>query len=166
MFPEHVERSIWTPNGEYSFDEYFQLGSRRKVGPIKNGLKASGPRPSIPGKRHLQADGAAQITQAENESLKEDVKYLSARCESLQQYCENLYDWQDQLSNATRELDDHLDRLDAFSRNNNYQIFNVHEGPGEDYKSCARKVVQLLNRFFPFKTWRPEDLEQAHRVGP
>ena len=32
MFPEHVERSFLDP--EYSFDEYFQLGSRRKVGPI------------------------------------------------------------------------------------------------------------------------------------
>ena len=37
MFPEHVERSFLDP--EYSFDEYFQLGSRRKVRPIKNGLK-------------------------------------------------------------------------------------------------------------------------------
>ena len=36
MFPEHVERSFSDP--EYSFDEYFQLGSRRKVGPIKNQL--------------------------------------------------------------------------------------------------------------------------------
>ena len=34
MFPEHVERSFLDP--EYSFDEYFQLGSRRKVRPIKN----------------------------------------------------------------------------------------------------------------------------------
>ena len=34
MFPEHVERRFLDP--EYSFDEYFQLGSRRKVGPIKN----------------------------------------------------------------------------------------------------------------------------------
>ena len=34
MFPEHAERSFLHP--EYSFDEYFQLGSRRKVGPIKN----------------------------------------------------------------------------------------------------------------------------------
>ena len=32
MFPEHAERSFLDP--EYSFDEYFQLGSRRKVGPI------------------------------------------------------------------------------------------------------------------------------------
>ena len=37
MFPEHAERRFLDP--EYSFDEYFQLGSRRKVGPIKNGLK-------------------------------------------------------------------------------------------------------------------------------
>ena len=37
MFPEHVERRFLDP--EYSFDEYFQLGSRSgKVGPIKNQL--------------------------------------------------------------------------------------------------------------------------------
>ena len=36
MFPEHVERSFLDP--EYSFDEYFQRGSRRKVRPIKNQL--------------------------------------------------------------------------------------------------------------------------------
>ena len=36
MLPEHVERRFLDP--EYSFDEYFQLGSRRKVGPIKNQL--------------------------------------------------------------------------------------------------------------------------------
>ena len=34
MFPEHVERSFLDP--AYSFDEYFQLGSQRKVRPIKN----------------------------------------------------------------------------------------------------------------------------------
>ena len=34
MFPEHVERRFLDP--EYSLDEYFQLGSRTKVGPIKN----------------------------------------------------------------------------------------------------------------------------------
>ena len=32
----HVERSFLDP--EYSFDEYFQLGSRREVRPIKNEL--------------------------------------------------------------------------------------------------------------------------------
>ena len=36
MFPEHAERRFLDP--EYSFDEYFQLGSRRKVGPVKNQL--------------------------------------------------------------------------------------------------------------------------------
>ena len=36
MFPEYVERSFLDP--EYSFDAYFQLGSQRKVRPIKNQL--------------------------------------------------------------------------------------------------------------------------------
>ena len=36
MFPEHVEQRFLNP--EYSFDEYFQLGPRRKVRPIKNQL--------------------------------------------------------------------------------------------------------------------------------
>ena len=36
MFPEHVERRFLDP--EYSFDEYFQLGSRRNIRPVKNGL--------------------------------------------------------------------------------------------------------------------------------
>ena len=36
MFPEHVEQSFLDP--EYSFDEYFQLGSQRKVCLIKNQL--------------------------------------------------------------------------------------------------------------------------------
>ena len=35
-FPEHVERSFL--DLEYSFNKYFQLGSRRKVRPIKNQL--------------------------------------------------------------------------------------------------------------------------------
>ena len=36
MFPEHVEQRFLDP--EYSFDEYFELGSQRKVGSIKNQL--------------------------------------------------------------------------------------------------------------------------------
>ena len=34
MFPEHVKQSFLDP--EYSFAEYFQLGSRRNIRPIKN----------------------------------------------------------------------------------------------------------------------------------
>ena len=36
MFPEHFEQSFLDP--KYSFDKYFQLGLRRKDGPIKNQL--------------------------------------------------------------------------------------------------------------------------------
>ena len=39
MFPEHVEKAFWTPNVASSqFNEYSQLGSRRKVRPVKNQL--------------------------------------------------------------------------------------------------------------------------------
>ena len=41
MFPEHVEWSFLDP--EYSFDEYFQLGSWRNIRPIKNGLNSNNP---------------------------------------------------------------------------------------------------------------------------
>ena len=37
MFLEHVERSFLDPEG--IFAEYFQLGSRRNIRPVKNGLK-------------------------------------------------------------------------------------------------------------------------------
>ena len=47
MFPEHAEQSFLDP--EYSFDEYFQLGSRRNVGPVKNQLAS--PNTSIYGSR-------------------------------------------------------------------------------------------------------------------
>ena len=45
MFPEHAERRFLDP--EYSFAEYFQLASRRKIRPIKNGLKPSRVEPKI-----------------------------------------------------------------------------------------------------------------------
>ena len=48
MFPEHAEQSFLDPEYEY-FDEYFQLGSRRNVGPVKNQLGS--PNTSIYGSR-------------------------------------------------------------------------------------------------------------------
>ena len=51
MFPEHVERSFLDPEG--IFDEYFQLGSRRKVGPIKNQLASPNTRNIRPIKNGL-----------------------------------------------------------------------------------------------------------------
>ena len=53
MFPEHVERSFLDP--EYSFAEYFQLGSRRKIRPIKNGLKAATERSQSPSLSQCEA---------------------------------------------------------------------------------------------------------------
>ena len=104
--------------------------------------------------------------QTENDHLAIDVKYLAAICEVLEQQGGNLCDWRDYLSRATSDLADHIDKLEAISRQNNIRFFNVCETPSEDYNSCAGKVVRLLNEFYPFKTWMEEDVERAHRVGP
>ncbi len=40
-------------------------------------------------------DTGCQSLQCENNQLKEDVRYLSARCEILQNQVGNLYDWKD-----------------------------------------------------------------------
>jgi len=58
-----------------------------------------------------------------------------------------------------------INRLEGFSRRNNLRLFNVFEGD-EDVRACARKVVQLLTRFFPCKSWSLRDIERAHRIGP
>ena len=63
-------------------------------------------------------------------------------------------------------LQTQLDRLEGFSRRNNIRFFNVFEGEKEDVSVCARKVVQLLTRFFPWKEWSIRDIERAHRTGP
>ena len=104
--------------------------------------------------------------QTENDHLAVDVKYLAAKCEVLELQGGNLCAWRDYLSREPSDLADHIDKLEAFSRRNNIRFFNVCEAPSEDYTSCARKVVQLLNEFYPFKTWMEEDVERAHRVGP
>jgi len=40
-------------------------------------------------------DTGCHSLQCENNQLKEDVRYLSARCEILQNQVGNLYDWKD-----------------------------------------------------------------------
>ena len=98
--------------------------------------------------------------------LKEVIQKLAAKCEVLEQQGVNLYGWQDYLLRAASDITNHINKLEAFSRWNNMRFFNVCETPNEDYSLCARKVVRLLNEFYPFKTWMEEDVEHVHRVGP
>ena len=104
--------------------------------------------------------------QSQNGQLREDVVYLSAKCEALEQHCGQLYDGQSDVFRTTRDLDDQLDKLETHSRRNNVRFFSVIEDPNEDYKACVHKVVKLLNSFYPSKTWTSDDIERVHWVGP
>ena len=104
--------------------------------------------------------------QTVNDQLSADVQYLSAKCHDLEQRCNASDDRQEYFSRVTTNLDDHVDKLEAFSRRNNVRFFNVYEGENEDYDSCCEKVVRLMNQYYPRKTWQKEDVERAHRVGP
>lgn len=106
-----------------------------------------------------------QDLQEHNEKLREDVQYLSGQCSTLQQQCDDLFQWRDTFLDVAQKMDSQVDKIESFSRRNNVRFFNVHEGPQEDNSQCTRMVVQLLNRFFGTKNWTTDDLERAHRLG-
>ena len=86
--------------------------------------------------------------QSQNDQLREDVVYLSAKCGALERRCGQLYDGQSDVFRTTRDLDDQLDKLEAHSRRNNVRFFSVIEDPNEDYKAyvhSGQTTEQLLS---------------------
>jgi len=61
-----------------------------------------------------QDDRTAHVTLGRKRVAERRREDLASKMRGLQRYREDIYDWQVQLSGAARELDDHLDRLDAF----------------------------------------------------
>lgn len=104
-----------------------------------------------------------QSLQEENDEMKHDLSFLTSKCFLLQEECESLNQWKDLF---VEKMDDQMDKLEAFSRRNNVRFFNVFQEQDENDIQCIRKVVQLLNRFFPEKIWTVDDIERAHRSGP
>ena len=112
-------------------------------------------------------DTRCQSLQSENDQLKNDIRYLSARREILQNQVGNLHDWKNHFHDLCQtSTDDKVDKLEFFSRRNNVRFFNVYEESDETSEDCVRKVVQLLIRFYSQKVWTRDDVERAHRTGP
>ena len=76
-------------------------------------------------------DTRCQSLQCENDRLMEDVRYLSARCEILQNQVGNLYDWKDHFHDLCQSTDDKVDKLEFFSRRNNV-----------NFLMCTRNVTK------------------------
>ena len=111
-------------------------------------------------------DTWCQSLQIENDQLKNDVRYLSAKREILQNLGGNLHDWKNHFHDLCQSTDDKVDKLEFFSRRNNVRVFNVYEEPDETSEDCVRKSVQLLNRLYSQKAWTRDNVERAHRTGP
>ena len=103
--------------------------------------------------------------QADNEHLKNEVYHLNTQCMILQEQCSDLLHWKDWMTDMIQQMDGQIDKIESFSRRNNLRFFNVLEDDREDDLKCTRKVVQLLNRFYPMRQWTVDDVERAHRLG-
>ena len=103
--------------------------------------------------------------QQENAFLKKNIGALAERCDTIEKQSIDLYQWRDAFVEICDKVDVDLDKLESFSRRNNIRLFNVMEDSSEGSATCIRKVVQLLNRFFPAKTWSTDDVDRAHRLG-
>ena len=106
-----------------------------------------------------------QSIQEENDTLRKDVKCLSSRCEALEEQNSHLIGWSGDLTAKYTTADQKLEKLEASSRASNLKFFNVFEETNENSSDCVRQVVQLLNRFFPVKTWSTEDVDKSYRLG-
>ncbi|KAL8605592.1 hypothetical protein ACOMHN_031529 [Nucella lapillus] len=90
-----------------------------------------------------------QFIEADNKSLKQDMKYLSSLYEALESQCRNLLDWNNHFSDKSVTMDKKLEKLETDSRARNVKFFNVFKGRSTNDSDCVRQVIQLLNRFYP-----------------
>ena len=69
------------------------------------------------------------------------------------------------MKGAINKLKSKIDRLEECSRQDNLRMFGVPHNTLEDYDTCARAVVNVLNSVNGPKKWTTDDIAHAHRVG-
>lgn len=72
---------------------------------------------------------------------------------------------EERLNQTAAELDDKIDKLEAFSRRDNLKFFNIAQSADEDYYTCVTKVLDVLRDTVPEKHWDRTDIVRAHRLG-
>ena len=75
-------------------------------------------------------------------------------------HCEN-----ENLKRIVSGLEEEIDMLESRSRRDNLRFFGMKEEGRDSFEQCATSVVDVLNKFFTFKSWTLEDIARAHRVG-
>ncbi|KAL8618583.1 hypothetical protein ACOMHN_021852 [Nucella lapillus] len=69
------------------------------------------------------------------------------------------------LRNTVGDLETEIDRLEGFSRHNNIKLFGVPESTGEEQEDCEEIVRYVLETYISEKTWDPDVIKRAHRLG-
>ena len=73
---------------------------------------------------------------------------------------------ENRMEEMTQRLDDKIDKLESFSKRDNLKFFNVAESTEpENYDSCAKKILDLLQNCVPDRDWQLSDIVRAHRLG-
>ena len=70
------------------------------------------------------------------------------------------------MSSRLRKLEEEIEKQERYSRRSNMLLYGMKEETGESFDRCATRVLQVLCRHFPQKTWKETDIERAHRLGP
>ncbi|KAL8620024.1 hypothetical protein ACOMHN_015306 [Nucella lapillus] len=97
--------------------------------------------------------------------LCQDVKDTKQGVQQNTEAITRLSTKQDDLRNTVGYLETEIDRLEGFSRRNNIKLFGVPESTGEEQEDCAEVVRYVLETYISEKTWDPDVIERAHRLG-
>ncbi|KAL8576131.1 hypothetical protein ACOMHN_001481 [Nucella lapillus] len=97
--------------------------------------------------------------------LCQDVKDTKRGVQQNTEAITRLSTKQDDLRNTVGDLETEIDRLEGFSRHNNIKLFGVPESTGEEQEDCAEVVRYVLETYILEKTWDPDVIKRAHRLG-
>ena len=110
------------------------------------------------------------------DSLVADVDDLKERTKAIEEATVNMTMKNDEhraaidalenrMEEMTQRLDDKIDKLESFSKRDNLKFFNVAESTEpENYDSCAKKILDLLQNCVPDRVWQLSDIVRAHRL--
>ena len=73
-------------------------------------------------------------------------------------------DLEQRLCDFSIEVEDKIDRLEAFSRRDNLKFFNIPQSRNESSDTCTERLLEFLPNAVPNKQWSPDDIVRAHRL--
>ena len=110
-------------------------------------------------------------------AVKTEIEALHAKTCQLENYCcaalqeaestkAAVTELEERMLKISADLDDKIDRLEVFSRRDNLKFFNVPMSvSNENYADRVDKIVDILSDTEPGKTWCPDDITRAYRLG-